>query len=60
LFRCYSTPVFPYPTLSEGLKKVADAYVRETLPNIPSELGAYLRYRFAHPRRTRPQRQAHT
>jgi len=43
--------VFPYPTLSEGLKKVADAYVRETLPNIPSELGAYLRYRLASPRR---------
>lgn len=45
--------VFPYPTLSEGLKKVADAYVRETLPHLPAELGAYLRYRFARPRRAR-------
>ena len=44
--------VFPYPTLSEGLKKVADAYVRETLPHLPGELGAYLRYRLAPPRRS--------
>lgn len=51
--------VFPYPTLSEGLKKVADAYVRETLPRLPSELGAYLRYRLAPPRQSRQQARAH-
>ena len=46
--------VFPYPTLAEGLKKAADAYVRETLPHLPAEVGAYLRYRFAKPRRGKP------
>lgn len=45
--------VFPYPTLAEGLKRVADTYVRETLPHLPAELRAYLRYRFAQPRRAR-------
>jgi len=49
--------VFPYPTLSEGLKKAADVYVRETLPHLPAEVGAYCRYRFAKPRRGKPQLQ---
>ena len=50
--------VFPYPTLAEGLKKAADAYVRETLPHLPAEVGAYLRYRFAGPRRSKPRLQS--
>ncbi|MEP7187559.1 MAG: NAD(P)/FAD-dependent oxidoreductase, partial [Roseiflexaceae bacterium] len=39
--------VFPYPSYAEGMKKAADAYVRATLPNIRSEIVAYLRYRLA-------------
>ena len=41
--------VIPYPVLSEGIKKAADAFVFETLPKLPRELGAYLRYRWAKP-----------
>jgi pyruvate/2-oxoglutarate dehydrogenase complex dihydrolipoamide dehydrogenase (E3) component len=41
--------VYPYPTYSSGLLKVGDAFLRETLPNLRRELGAYLRYRFARP-----------
>ena len=44
--------VFPYPVLSEGIKKAADAFVFETLPKLPRELGAYVRYRFAKPEET--------
>jgi len=29
--------------------------VRETLPHLPAEVGAYFRYRFAKPRRGKPQ-----
>ncbi len=38
--------IFPYPVLSEGIKKAADAFVFETLSNLPRELGGYLRYRW--------------
>ncbi len=38
--------VFPYPVLSEAIKKAADAFVFATLPKLPSELGAYLRQRW--------------
>ena len=41
--------IFPYPVLSEGIKKAADAFVFETLPNLPRELGGYLRYRWVGP-----------
>lgn len=41
--------VFPYPVLSEGIKKAADAFVFETLPKLPRELAAYVRYRWAGP-----------
>ncbi len=41
--------VYPYPVLSEGIKKAADAFVFGTLPKLPRELGALLRYRFAKP-----------
>ena len=44
-----STMVYPYPTLSEGIKKAADTFVFGTLPKLPKELGAYLRYRWARP-----------
>lgn len=43
--------VFPYPVLSEGIKKAADAFVFGTLPKLPRELSAYLRYRWAGPPR---------
>ena len=39
--------VFPYPVLSEGIKKAADAFVFETLPKLPREGRTYLRYRWA-------------
>jgi dihydrolipoamide dehydrogenase len=37
--------VFPYPVLSEAVKKLADQFVFATLPKLPQELLAYLRYR---------------
>jgi hypothetical protein len=42
--------VYPYPTFSSGILKVADFYIRETLTNLGRELRTYLRYRFARPR----------
>jgi dihydrolipoamide dehydrogenase len=44
--------VFPYPVLSEALKKAADAFVFETLPRLPREVAAYARLRW---RRRRPE-----
>jgi pyruvate/2-oxoglutarate dehydrogenase complex dihydrolipoamide dehydrogenase (E3) component len=41
--------VYPYPTFSSGIAKVADAFVRATLPNLRQELPNYLRYRWARP-----------
>ncbi len=35
-----------YPALSEGLKKVADAFVFATLPALPREFTTYLRHRW--------------
>lgn len=46
LYKIYRL-VFPYPTYSSGILKVADFFMRETLPNLGKELGAYLKYRFA-------------
>ena len=48
LFRLYRV-VYPYPTFSSGIQKVADAFLRETLPQLKTELATYLRYRFARP-----------
>lgn len=48
LFRLYRL-VYPYPTYSSAIQKVADAFLRETLPHLPRELRAYLRYRLARP-----------
>ncbi len=39
--------VYPYPTFSSGILKVADFFMRETLPNLGKELSAFLKYRFA-------------
>jgi len=42
--------VYPYPTFSSGILKVADYFMRDTLTNIRKELFTYLRYRFASPK----------
>lgn len=42
--------VFPYPVLSEAIKKLADQFVFATLPKLPRELLTYLRYRFRYSR----------
>lgn len=39
--------VYPYPTLSGAIQKIADQYVRETLPHVPAELWAYVRFTMA-------------
>ena len=49
LYKLYRL-VYPYPTFSSGILKVADIFMKETLPNLPSELRAYLKYRLAKPR----------
>ncbi len=46
LYKIYRL-VYPYPTFSSGILKVADFFMRETLTNLTKEIGAYLRYRFA-------------
>lgn len=38
--------IYPYPTFSGGIKKLADKFTLETLPKLPKELAIYLRYRF--------------
>ncbi|MEN9934158.1 MAG: hypothetical protein RLZZ387_737 [Chloroflexota bacterium] len=48
LYKLYRV-VYPYPTFSSGIQKVADAFLRETLPHLRGELGVYLRYRWARP-----------
>lgn len=50
LYKLYSI-VYPYPTFSSGIQKVADAFLRETLPQLKQELVTYLRYRWAKPPR---------
>jgi pyruvate/2-oxoglutarate dehydrogenase complex dihydrolipoamide dehydrogenase (E3) component len=48
LYKIYRL-VFPYPTYSSGILKVADFFIRDTLPNLGKEIVAYLKYRFARP-----------
>lgn len=48
LYRLYRV-VHPYPTFSSGFQKVADTFLRETLPVLRDELVAYVRYRWAKP-----------
>jgi pyruvate/2-oxoglutarate dehydrogenase complex dihydrolipoamide dehydrogenase (E3) component len=40
-----SDQVFPYPTLSEAIKKAADSFVFHTLANLPREALTYARHR---------------
>lgn len=42
--------VYPYPTFSSGILKVADFFMRDTLPNLGKEIAEYLKYRFAKPK----------
>ncbi len=37
--------VYPYPTFSGAIGRVADEFARRTLPNLRTELAAYARYR---------------
>lgn len=48
LYKLYRI-VYPYPTYSNAIGKAADTWMRETLPNMSSEVTAYLRYRLARP-----------
>jgi pyruvate/2-oxoglutarate dehydrogenase complex dihydrolipoamide dehydrogenase (E3) component len=48
LYKIYRL-VYPYPTYSSGILKVADFFMRDTLSNLGPEIRAYLRYRFARP-----------
>lgn len=48
LYKLYRV-VYPYPTFSSGIQKVADAFLRATLTGLRGELFAYLRYRWARP-----------
>jgi pyruvate/2-oxoglutarate dehydrogenase complex dihydrolipoamide dehydrogenase (E3) component len=43
--------VFPYPVLSEAIKKAADGFVFGTLGKLPRELLCYFRYRLGSGRR---------
>lgn len=36
--------VYPYPTLSGAVQKIADQYGRETLPHLPAEVWVYMRF----------------
>ncbi len=38
--------VYPYPTFSSGIQKVADTFLRETLPRLPQELLGYALHRW--------------
>jgi len=44
-----SRHVVAYPSLSEGIKRAADAFVFASLPALPRELAAYLRHRWRRP-----------
>ena len=46
LYQLYGL-VYPYPTFSNAVLKIADGFIRQTLPNLPHELATYLRFRFA-------------
>jgi pyruvate/2-oxoglutarate dehydrogenase complex dihydrolipoamide dehydrogenase (E3) component len=46
LYKIYRL-VYPYPTFSSGILKVADFFMRESLTNIGKELTTYFQYRFA-------------
>lgn len=43
LYKLYRL-VYPYPTLSGGIQRVADQFMRQTLPHLPAELRDVARY----------------
>lgn len=45
LYKLYRL-VYPYPTFSSGISKIADIFLRETFTNMPQEIISYMRYRF--------------
>lgn len=49
LYKIYRL-VYPYPTFSSGILKVADFFMRDTLPNVAKEITAYLKYGFVRPK----------
>lgn len=49
--------IFPYPVLGHGIKKAADAFVFGTLPKLPQEAAAFLKYRWAKPDIQKQQKQ---
>ncbi|MBW6466662.1 MAG: NAD(P)/FAD-dependent oxidoreductase [Brevefilum sp.] len=49
LYKIYRL-VYPYPTFSSGILKVADIFMKESLSNLGKELGAYLKYRLVKPK----------
>lgn len=48
LYKLYRL-VYPYPTFSSGMLKVADAFLRDTLTGLARELPTYLLHRWAKP-----------
>ena len=48
LYKIYRL-VYPYPTFSSGILKVADIFMKETLSNLGKELSAFVKYRFRKP-----------
>ena len=42
--------VYPYPTFSSGILKIADIFMKETLANIFSEIIAFIQYRYKKPK----------
>ena len=46
LYKIYRL-VYPYPTYSSGILKMADFFMRDTLTHLGQELLAYVKYRFA-------------
>jgi dihydrolipoamide dehydrogenase len=48
MFKLYRL-VYPYPTFSSGIQRVADTFMRSTMLNLKRELQAYLSYRWRRP-----------
>jgi pyruvate/2-oxoglutarate dehydrogenase complex dihydrolipoamide dehydrogenase (E3) component len=51
LYKLYRV-VYPYPTFSSGVLKVADAFLRDTLTSLRTELPTYLLHRWAKVKRS--------
>jgi len=49
LYKIYRL-VYPYPTFSNGILKVADFFMKDTLSNFARELKIFLRYRLVKPK----------